>query len=113
MCAVHCPVLLSTNTTCDESFPPAVKWLFDLFDSRVAFAGGGEQTEHIVHSWKSNSVPLRFWINMIKNPDFVFDVEKTPSTDLNLSIVAQTLMSACLTLPTGRVTNSTFSVRLL
>merc|ERR1712020_848401 len=35
-------------------------------------------------------------VNLIKNPDFVFDVEKTPATDLNLSIIAQTLMSSCL-----------------
>ena len=84
-----------TILCCDDSFPPAVKWLFDLFDQAVSpfddVAG-----EAVVHSWKSNSVPLRFWINLIKNPDFVFDVEKTPSTDLNLSIVAQTLMSACV-----------------
>lgn len=94
-----------TILSCDDSFPPAVKWLFDLFDEAVSpFGDGGganaegdpdAQAAAIVHSWKSNSVPLRFWINLIKNPDFVFDVEKTPSTDLNLSIVAQTLMSAC------------------
>ena len=77
---------------CD--FPPAVKWLFDLFDESLR--AGFVDDLGIVHSWKSNSVPLRFWINLIKNPDFVFDVEKTPSTELNLSIVAQTLMSACL-----------------
>jgi hypothetical protein len=32
----------------------------------------------------------------IKNPDFVFDVEKNFSVELNLSIVAQSLMSSCL-----------------
>ena len=87
-----------TILCCDDSFPPAVKWLFDLFDQAVlplTEVSGGQGGHGIVHSWKSNSVPLRFWINLIKNPDFVFDVEKTPSTDLNLSIVAQTLMSAC------------------
>ena len=109
---------IAPDTNCDDtSFPPAVKWLFDLFDAQAArfggsgFAGAGGGNDGldggaaaaadaglagVVHSWKSNSVPLRFWINLIKNPDFVFDVEKTPATDLNLSIVAQTLMSACL-----------------
>jgi len=85
------------NNYCD--FPPAVKWLFDLFDESLR--AGLVDDPSIVHCWKSNSVPLRFWINLIKNPDFVFDVEKTPATDLNLSIVAQTLMSACLTSAAG------------
>lgn len=87
----HHPAVVVDNTNCD--FPPAVKWLFDLFDESLR--SGFVDDPSIVHSWKSNSVPLRFWINLIKNPDFVFDVEKTPSTDLSLSIVAQTLMSAC------------------
>ncbi len=36
----------------------------------------------IVHAWKSNCLPLRFWVNFIKNPDFIFDVNKTVSSFL-------------------------------
>ena len=83
--------ILSTDV---GEFPCAVKWLFDIFDESLR--AGYIDDSSVVHSWKSNSLPLRFWINMIKNPDFVFDVEKTFSVELNLSIVAQALMSSCL-----------------
>ncbi|KAG8187056.1 hypothetical protein JTE90_019266 [Oedothorax gibbosus] len=78
------------------SLPPAVKWLFDLLDAAAAHALT-QDPEPVVHAWKSNSLPLRFWVNLVKNPDFVLDVEKTPAVDACLSVVAQTLMDACST----------------
>ena len=41
------------------------------------------------------SLPLRFWVNLIKNPDFVFDVYKSNIVDSCLSVVAQTFMDCC------------------
>ena len=41
------------------------------------------------------SLPLRFWVNVVKNPQFVFDVDKTSAVDSCLSVVAQTLMDSC------------------
>jgi len=41
------------------------------------------------------SLPLRFWVNVIKNPEFVFDVHKTSAVDSCLSVIAQTLMDSC------------------
>jgi len=41
------------------------------------------------------SLPLRFWVNLIKNPDFVFDVHKSNIVDSCLSVVAQTFMDCC------------------
>lgn len=35
------------------------------------------------------SLPLRFWINIIKNPNFIFDVCKSAIVDSCLSVVAQ------------------------
>jgi len=49
----------------------------------------------VVYSWKNNSLPLRVWVNIIKNPDFVFDVEKSSTVDSCLSVIAQTFMDAC------------------
>ncbi len=83
--------ILSTDV---REFPCAVKWLFDIYDESLR--AGYIDDPSVVHAWKSNSLPLRFWINLIKNPDFVFDVEKTGAVELNLSIIAQTLMSSCL-----------------
>ena len=41
------------------------------------------------------SLPLRFWVNIIKNPDFAFDVHKTNIVDSCLTVVGQTFMDAC------------------
>uniref|UniRef100_A0A8C5TZB5 Plexin cytoplasmic RasGAP domain-containing protein n=1 Tax=Malurus cyaneus samueli TaxID=2593467 RepID=A0A8C5TZB5_9PASS len=43
------------------------------------------------------SLPLRFWVNVIKNPQFVFDIHKGSITDACLSVVAQTFMDSCST----------------
>ena len=43
------------------------------------------------------SLPLRFWVNLIKNPDFVFDIHKSPISDCFLSVIAQAFMDSCST----------------
>jgi plexin A len=73
--------------------PPAIKFLFDLLDRQAA--ENGITDPDIIHTWKNNSIPLRFWINIIKNPEMILDVEKTPIIDSFLSVVAQTYMDAC------------------
>lgn len=73
--------------------PSAIKYMFDFLDDQ-AIHHGLLDTE-IVHTWKSNSLPLRFWVNVIKNPDFVFDIHKSNIVDSCLSVVAQTFMDSC------------------
>ncbi|XP_055371957.1 plexin-B isoform X2 [Condylostylus longicornis] len=85
----------ATILTVNEELPPAVKWLFDLLDEAAKRHGINDQ--EIVHAWKSNSLPLRFWVNFIKNPDFIFDINKTTTVDACLSVIAQTFMDACST----------------
>ncbi|XP_054745360.1 plexin-B isoform X1 [Anastrepha obliqua] len=85
----------ATILTVNEELPPAVKWLFDLLDEAVR-RHEFVDTE-ILHAWKSNSLLLRFWVNFIKNPDFIFDVNKTVTLDSCLSVIAQTFMDACST----------------
>ena len=41
------------------------------------------------------SIPLRYWINIIKNPEMILDVEKHPLIDSILSVVSQTYMDSC------------------
>lgn len=79
----------------NEDLPPAVKWLYDLLDNAARLHGITDQ--EVVHAWKSNSLPLRFWVNFIKNPDFIFDINKTTTVDACLSVIAQTFMDACST----------------
>uniref|UniRef100_A0A034WKL2 Plexin-B n=3 Tax=Endopterygota TaxID=33392 RepID=A0A034WKL2_BACDO len=85
----------ATILTVNEELPPSVKWLFDLFDE--AARRYQIVDAEILQAWKSNSLPLRFWVNFIKNPDFIFDVNKTVTLDSCLSVIAQTFMDACST----------------
>lgn len=34
-------------------------------------------------------------MNFIKNPDFIFDINKTPTVDSCLSVIAQTFIDSC------------------
>ncbi|XP_037069956.1 plexin-B-like [Pollicipes pollicipes] len=88
--------LLTTILDAGETLPPAIKWLFDLFDeaARVHAVPNGEE---VTYAWKSNSLPLRFWVNFIKNPDFLFDIDKSVTVDSCLTVIAQTFMDACST----------------
>lgn len=84
-----------TILAANETLPPAIKWLFDLFDEFSR--RHGIMDPEVVLAWKSNSLPLRFWVNFIKNPDFILDVYKSPTVDSCLSVIAQTFMDACST----------------
>lgn len=65
--------ILSTNNH-NYAFPQAIKYLFDFLDDQALHH---EITDpEVVHTWKSNSLPLRFWVNLLKNPNFVFDIHK-------------------------------------
>lgn len=44
-----------------------------------------------------SSLPLRFWVSLMKNPEFVFDINKSVIIESCLSTIAQTLMDTCST----------------
>ncbi|XP_060604308.1 plexin-A1-like [Ruditapes philippinarum] len=78
-----------------EKPPIIIKFLFDHLDSAASRRGLNDPD--VLHAWKCNSLLLCFWMNIIKNPEFVFDVHKPPIVDSCLSVVAQTLMNSCST----------------
>ena len=41
------------------------------------------------------SLPLRFWVNLIQNPQFIFDVRKLESVECCLAVIAQAFMDSC------------------
>lgn len=49
----------------------------------------------LLHFCPLYSLPLRFWINIIKNPQFVFDVQTSDNVDAVLLVIAQTFMDSC------------------
>lgn len=73
--------------------PYAVKYLYDFLDEQAMIHGISDPD--VVYTWKSNSLPLRFWVNIIKNPDFVFDIHKSNIVDASLSVIASTFMDSC------------------
>uniref|UniRef100_A0A8C6T6S4 Plexin A2 n=1 Tax=Neogobius melanostomus TaxID=47308 RepID=A0A8C6T6S4_9GOBI len=78
-----------------STLPLAIKYMFDFLDEQADRHGIHDQD--VRHTWKSNCLPLRFWVNVIKNPQFVFDIHKSSITDACLSVVAQTFMDSCST----------------
>uniref|UniRef100_A0A8C8WZP8 Plexin-A3 n=1 Tax=Panthera leo TaxID=9689 RepID=A0A8C8WZP8_PANLE len=78
-----------------SALPLAIKYMFDFLDEQADRRQISDPD--VRHTWKSNCLPLRFWVNVIKNPQFVFDIHKNSITDACLSVVAQTFMDSCST----------------
>ncbi|XP_063165401.1 plexin-C1 [Candoia aspera] len=93
--AIHSTVeklFRSIWTLPNNKAPAAIKYFFDFLDAQ---AENKKITDpDVVHIWKTNSLPLRFWVNIVKNPQFVFDIKKTPHIDGCLSVIAQAFMDA-------------------
>ena len=72
----------------------AVKYLFDFLDDEAESAKITDP--HVIHTWKNNALSLRFWVNMIKNPEFIFDINKSHTVDACLSVLAQVSVCVCV-----------------
>ncbi|XP_071156701.1 plexin-A4-like isoform X1 [Mytilus edulis] len=83
---------IKTVLTASQNMPPAIKYLFDFLDD--AAKQHNITDPEVAYTWKCNSLLLRFWVNVIKNPDFVFDIHKTNIVDSCMSIVAQCFMDS-------------------
>uniref|UniRef100_M4AS82 Plexin D1 n=1 Tax=Xiphophorus maculatus TaxID=8083 RepID=M4AS82_XIPMA len=73
--------------------PLAIKYFFDFLEEQADKRGITDPDT--LHIWKTNSLPLRFWVNILKNPQFVFDIDKTDHMDACLSVIAQVFIDAC------------------
>eukprot|EP00064_Thunnus_orientalis_P017865 superscaffoldBa00003920_g17951 len=82
------------SVLCSSSaVPPAVKYFFDFLDEQALRHDNVD--EETLHIWKTNSLPLRYWVNILRNPHFIFDVHVTEVVDASLHVIAQTFMDAC------------------
>ena len=85
-----------TNT---GNLPPVVQHLFEFFDleakkyqsqmtsgketsknSAQYAAGGSDEMSQVTRMWKTNSFFMRYWINLVKNPEFLLQMESTTSS---------------------------------
>eukprot|EP00731_Ephydatia_muelleri_P001990 Em0001g1990a len=78
-----------------KPLPKAVKYLFDFLDLQAADMGITDP--EVVHTWKTNSLTLHFWVNVIVNPDFVFDIYKSTTVHSCLSVISRAYIDACST----------------
>ena len=76
-----------------DAVPMAVKYLFDFLDDESEAAKIFDPD--VVHTWKNNALSLRFWVNLIKNPEFMFDINKSHTVDACLSVIAQAFIDGC------------------
>ena len=60
------PLFESIFSTYQGSYGPPlpIKYMFDFLDEQAQRLG--IENPEVVHSWKSNCLPLRFWVNLIK-----------------------------------------------
>ncbi|XP_071959828.1 plexin-B-like [Antedon mediterranea] len=72
--------------------PPSVKYLFDLFDQEAKKQGVDDLT---LTTWKNNSVPSKFWVQVIKHPEYIFDIKQTGPIMGTLSIISRTFIESC------------------
>ncbi|XP_038061900.1 plexin-B-like [Patiria miniata] len=72
-----------------KSAPKAIKYLFDFFDSQAYRHDLSTADPDLVHIWKSNILPLRFWANAIKHPDYIFDIRPSRTVEASLDVIAQ------------------------
>jgi len=89
--------MMSTLLDGQPEPPAVVKWLFDVLDEEAA-REGIDQPE-ILHAWKANCLPLRMWANLIRRPELIFDLDKTPAVESSLTVISQSLVEACLPTP--------------
>uniref|UniRef100_A0A8C4R2B1 IPT/TIG domain-containing protein n=1 Tax=Eptatretus burgeri TaxID=7764 RepID=A0A8C4R2B1_EPTBU len=76
----------------DGPAPPGIKMFFDFLDQQASNHG---VSADIVHIWKSNSLALRFWVQLLKDPSLAFDVEIRPELQSTLDVISQTYMDFC------------------
>ncbi|XP_026219213.1 plexin-B2a [Anabas testudineus] len=82
------------SVLCSSSaVPPAVKYFFDFLDEQALKHDNVD--EETLHIWKTNSLPLRYWVNILRNPHFIFDVHVTEVVEASLHVISQTFMDAC------------------
>ncbi|XP_072025086.1 plexin-A2-like [Amphiura filiformis] len=102
---INFPRLLSTKGTVqeyvDEMFgailntqdvPLGIKYIFDFFDSQAKRYD--VMDGDVLHKWKSNTLPLRFWQNIITHPNYIFDVRQSQCVEASLRVVSQAFFDA-------------------
>jgi len=105
---------LFTNTS---NLPPVVQHVFEFFDQEIKKHQRSSLSEadskKLTRSWKTNAYLIRYWSNLIKNPELVLDCTVSPLTDASLSCISQLFTDACLSQDTSHPEDSGDSINRL
>ncbi|XP_071500939.1 plexin-A4-like [Diadema antillarum] len=86
---------LSTILNKPEETPVTIKYLFDFFDEMAGqHCGGNEKIGECAEAWKSNSLPLHYWVTTLTHPSYVFDMRQSRCADQSVSVLANMLDNA-------------------
>ncbi|KPM08390.1 plexin-B-like protein 4 [Sarcoptes scabiei] len=83
----------ATIFTVNDRLPLAIKWLFDFFDRKASKSS--IQDLNVVSQWKSNSLVQRFWVQILRHREILFDISARKSIDVCFDVLAQNLLDAC------------------
>lgn len=86
-----------------SNLPPVVQHLFEFFDQEakkyqhhfMSSKSPSEELKNLSRSWKTNTYFIRYWANLIKNPDLLLEFEKKPLIDSSLTCIAQAFVDSC------------------
>ncbi|XP_002737981.3 plexin-A1-like [Saccoglossus kowalevskii] len=76
-----------------EQFPSAIKYMFDYLDELSNRHSINDPD--VAHIWKSNSLLLKLWPNILKYPQNIFDMWVPEIVTPSLDIISQTFIDAC------------------
>jgi len=74
--------------------PLCIRFLFQFFEEVRSNHNLSQETLHI---WKSNSLILRFWMDIISEPTTLLDVDDLVPVQASMRVVATALMESCST----------------
>jgi plexin A len=83
-------ITFSSSETRDV--PVVLKYVLDFLD--IEATRNNITDPLIIHTWKTNAYILRFWMQLLHNPDALFDIQRQSCIDSSLTVIGQTLIDA-------------------
>ena len=95
-----------------SSLPPVIQHLFEFLDqeakkyqyqfvslnSKDTARNLGQVNDEmfkITRNWKTNSYFIKYWANLLKNPEYLLDVDKNNLIDSSLSSIVSAFLDSC------------------
>ncbi|CAD5226439.1 unnamed protein product [Bursaphelenchus xylophilus] len=83
-------VMYSNVDICEV--PVVLKYVMDFLDQQAI--RNGVSDPEVIHAWKTNAYVLRFWVQLLHNPDSLFDINRQNYVNSSLVVIGQTLIDA-------------------